>query len=204
MRAKLLGNDRDSAQEPWRQGRVFATSRPGLVARAGRRNVVRGGLAAGLHENRQVEKVTTIPGGPWLQELQALAIGLDAELNLAVVLWRRDLRGVACFEISRRDLRRRFGCPKAEGLPIGSHQGLGQRVERESAGKSHGGHDLGAADEVHRLQVAGSACYEPSAGCGPSAHRRATQVSASTQSSACWGTILPQSTEDRGHRSVAP
>src|SRR6266849_5660507 len=64
---------------------VAADEEPG----AGRRDVIGGRLALGLHENGQLEEILAVPAGEGLEELEPLAVGGDLHLHGIAIGGRR-------------------------------------------------------------------------------------------------------------------
>ncbi len=117
-------------------------------------------LPCGLDQHRAVDEILVVPGEPRLHQLQPLAVLGDLQFDRAAIRRRRDVGRVAGVETMRRHL----GCglwrvePEWPALNVG--QRVGHRVERQPPGERHRGHDLGAADKVHRRRLAVVAARE--------------------------------------------
>ncbi len=121
--------------------------------RAGRRDVVGRGLALGLEQHGHVEKVVSVPRGPWLQALQPLALGIDLERDVADIVGRSDVSGLSAREVLRRHLRRRLGRIELERLAVAVGEGVAHRIERQASRKRECCHQLRAGDEIHRRRL---------------------------------------------------
>src|SRR5262249_876390 len=88
--------------------------------RASRGDMVGGGLSLGLDQYRHVEEVLTVPGRPWLQQLQPLTVRGHGQRDIAAILRRRDIGGVPSVEVLGRYFWSRLGRLQLEGLAIGS------------------------------------------------------------------------------------
>ena len=85
--ARLAGEGVDHAEEEV-AGDVLEVAAV-LQPRAGGRDVVGGALALGLQQDRQLDEVLAVPRREGLQQLQAIAVGVDDDLDVAPVGWRR-------------------------------------------------------------------------------------------------------------------
>ena len=82
-------------------GEVAAVLEPG----PGGGYVVGGGLALRLDEDGQAVVVAAVPGGPGVQGLEAVAIGIDGDLDAAPSSGGRDVAGLAGVESGPRGPR---------------------------------------------------------------------------------------------------
>ena len=117
---------------------------------AGRRDLVGGGLALRLDQERQSHEVASVPRRPRREALEALACRVDGDLHALARGGRRNVVAIGMNEAARRHVRRLRRRLEAEGLPVRPGERLGPRVEREPTGDAERRHDLRARDEAHR------------------------------------------------------
>ena len=107
---------------------------------AGRRDVVGGRLALGLHENGQLEKILAVPPRERLQELEPLAVGIDLHLHgiavgggrLVTLLAPREALGGKLLALRRGE---------AERLAVGARNRPVDGIELEGAAEDERGDD---------------------------------------------------------------
>ena len=121
--------------------------------RAGRRDVVGGGLALGFHQDRNVLKVFAIPGFPGVQHLKTVAGGIDANFNIAAVFRRLQVQIGPRVKTGGRNLGRRRRRLEHELVALGVNQRVGQRVERQATAQADGYRKLRAGNKVHGAGV---------------------------------------------------
>ena len=127
---------------------VTAEAKP----RTGHGNVVRGALARRLDQEAHAVQVLSIPRLKRSQQLQALAVVLDDDLDTASVFGRGQVTSVLHIEALLRQL-------VARGLrqldrSVRPRQGVGHRVEGQVTRQGDGGHDLRRAHESVGIGVA--------------------------------------------------
>jgi len=103
-------------------------------------------LALYLDQNRQILGVFTIPFSKRLEELEAVALGVDDDLDGDTV-HRRRLEGVLSWVVSTRRKLKAGRRRKLERRARGGGQRVSEGVEGERTGKGKGGDDIGGSDE---------------------------------------------------------
>ena len=83
----------------------------------------------GFNQHRGIDDVFAIPGEPGLQDLNAVALGVYVQLNVAAVLGRRNIIGIPLVELFGRNLVRRLGRLQLKGIAVGAGKGILQWVE---------------------------------------------------------------------------
>ena len=109
-------------------------------------DVVSGGLALALDEDRNASGILAIPGLESLEDLETVTGRGDSDVDSGAIR-RRSLVGVTTgvVALSRETLT--GGGLKLELLAILVLQGIGERVELEGTGDSHGNNKVGGSDE---------------------------------------------------------
>lgn len=109
-------------------------------------DVVSGGLALALDEDRDVSSILAIPGLESLEDLETVTGRGDSDVDSGTVD-RRGLVGVTAGVVALSGETLAGGRLELELLAILVLQGIGERVELEGTGNSHGNNKVGGGDE---------------------------------------------------------
>lgn len=117
-----------------------------LEPRTGHGNVIGGGLALGLDEDRHVSGILAVPSVEGREELETVGGGGDLDSDVGTVL-RGCLVGVLAGVVASLGETVAGGRRELEVLAILVLQGIGEGVEGERAGNGHGDDEIGGGDE---------------------------------------------------------
>ena len=124
-----------------------------LQPRTGRRDVVGGALAGGLHQHPQAGEVLPVPRGERLERLEAVRTLADRDVHTGAVGGRRDEPGLARVEAALGQL---VGgrCLEQDLGAVVAHDRFTREVDVEATRERHGDHGLRRPDERERSGVA--------------------------------------------------
>lgn len=103
-------------------------------------------LALHLDQDRKVRRRLAVPWRERRKKLETVALGVNGDLDGGTV-GRRRLEGVLSGVVALRGKLVAGWVGELEFLAVGALEGVGERIERQVAGESHGGDDVRGGDE---------------------------------------------------------